>query len=440
MNAKRWAWCRVLASAALTWTALGASGCAAPEGTGPAAEPPAATGDLCDPTQESCRKFEFVNGCSETIWVGALGSMSKCTSDADCLPGGGGCDTGFGACQCATDSDCWPGQVCPSANYLCWWSTPNGGGWELTAGSSDSVLMPPEWSGRFWPRTGCTGSGSDFSCETGDCTAEQCPPMVGGTPPTTLAELTLAPPPAADIYDVSLVDGFNAPVQIVPLAGTFVSADGLYACGTPGCTSTTCDPSFQLAPCGWGLATGCGVSELTFVSVPAGVTPPSCSSDGDCTGPEVCGVTPLSTASMACGTPAGCVSPNLACTWVNNLGGLLDCQGQVPDQGTKANLYGCTAPNGESCYASKATGECCGCPSWTSTYHSPEPCVSSNPEWTQSAEPLVGVLKNTCPTAYSFPYDDPTSTFNCTGTSTANVGYTITFCPKGSSTGALSPR
>jgi hypothetical protein len=39
------------------------------------------------------------------------------------------------------------------------------------------------------------------------------------------------------------------------------------------------------------------------------------------------------------------------------------------------------------------------------------------------------VLKDACPTAYSFPFDDLTSTFTCRGSTSANTGYTITFCP-----------
>jgi hypothetical protein len=50
-----------------------------------------------------------------------------------------------------------------------------------------------------------------------------------------------------------------------------------------------------------------------------------------------------------------------------------------------------------------------------------------------NAQPTVAIFKNACPTAYSFPYDDITSTFTCGGTSATNMpGYTITFCPAGS--------
>ena len=36
----------------------------------------------------------------------------------------------------------------------------------------------------------------------------------GGVPPVTLAEITLNGAGGLDFYDVSLVDGFNVPVQV----------------------------------------------------------------------------------------------------------------------------------------------------------------------------------------------------------------------------------
>jgi hypothetical protein len=36
----------------------------------------------------------------------------------------------------------------------------------------------------------------------------------GGVPPVTLAEITLNGAGGNDFYDVSLVDGFNVPVQV----------------------------------------------------------------------------------------------------------------------------------------------------------------------------------------------------------------------------------
>jgi hypothetical protein len=63
-------------------------------------------------------------------------------------------------------------------------------------------------------------------------------------------------------------------------------------------------------------------------------------------------------------------------------------------------------------------------------------CHASNAAWTSVAEPWAAFLKNSCPTAYSFPFDDATSTFTCatanaSATHPNSMGYAITFCPGG---------
>lgn len=40
-------------------------------------------------------------------------------------------------------------------------------------------------------------------------------------------------------------------------------------------------------------------------------------------------------------------------------------------------------------------------------------CNGVNPEWVSLAMPWAAHLKKACPTAYTFPYDDQTSTFTC---------------------------
>src|SRR5262249_38150208 len=50
--------------------------------------------------------------------------------------------------------------------------------------------------------------------------------------------------------------------------------------------------------------------------------------------------------------------------------------------------------------------------------------------WLDMAEPLEVQFKNACPTAYSYQYDDSTSTFVCGGVSSSNdASYAITFLP-----------
>lgn len=44
------------------------------------------------------------------------------------------------------------------------------GGFRLDAGQRHTIATPRVWaSGRIWARTGCTGSGGNLVCETGDC-------------------------------------------------------------------------------------------------------------------------------------------------------------------------------------------------------------------------------------------------------------------------------
>ena len=318
------------------------------------------------------RTFTFRNQCSYDVWVGGEGNPM-----APATPCSAGCPSG---------------TVCNTANQLCTYAVPNASDWELTAGESMALTLPPSWGGRFWPRTECTTSNGQTHCSTGDCGGNlACPVGVGGAPPATLAEFTVMPPSSgSDFYDVSNVDGSNVPLSIVPTAGTFDAtpppgANGPYYCGSPGCTSN-CG---ALPACPWNLPSTC----------------PSELQDQDP------------------GHYVGCRSANQVCA-VDPSNPTLDCANED-------DLYGCTGggPNGVSgsCYSQGASSSCCGCPSWSPS----GACQSSNPRWTPPSLPgkYATVLKDACPTAYSFPYDDLTSTFTCLGSSNANVGYTITFCP-----------
>lgn len=92
------------------------------------------------------------------------------------------------------------------------------GGLRLNTGESATIEAPKGWSGRFWPRTGCTFDQSGKgTCLTGDCGNKLNCGGAGGAPPVSLAEFTLDSP--NDFYDVSLVDGYNLPVSIFPSGG-----------------------------------------------------------------------------------------------------------------------------------------------------------------------------------------------------------------------------
>ncbi|XP_002510549.2 thaumatin-like protein 1 [Ricinus communis] len=199
-------------------------------------------------------------------------------------------------------------------------------GFELPSGGSQSFQSPPNWSGRFWGRTGCTfdpvtGQGT---CLTGDCGSNliACNGQ-NAKPPATLAEFTIRSG-TQDFYDVSLVDGYNLPMIVEPNGG-----------------SGTC------------LSTGC-VTDLNQ----------QCPNELRVGSGEAC-----KSACEAFGTPEYC------------------------------------------CSGAYATPDTC------------KPSIYSQ------------MFKAACPRSYSYAYDDPTSTFTCTG-----ADYVITFCPSLASQKSATPR
>ncbi|EPS71076.1 hypothetical protein M569_03683 [Genlisea aurea] len=211
-------------------------------------------------------------------------------------------------------------------------------GFVLQSGASQTIEAPTAWGGRFWGRTYCAqGSNGKFSCLTGDCgTGEvQCSGS-GAATPVTLAEFKLDGANGMDFYDISLVDGYNLPILVVPQGGSGVN------CSYAGCLSD--------------LNAACP-SQLSVAG------------DGDGNSTVAC-----RSACDAFGTPEYC------------------CSG---------------------------------------AYGSPSTCQAS--EYSR-------IFKSACPQAYSYAYDDRTSTFTCTG-----ADYTLTFCPspntsqKSSSSGGPQP-
>lgn len=92
-------------------------------------------------------------------------------------------------------------------------------GWEAPPHTSVSFFVPDKWqAGRIWGRRECDFSNPDPAkqCVTGGCSGGLiCDPHIGiGATPATVAEFTLRAGDKVDYYDVSLVDGYNLPVQI----------------------------------------------------------------------------------------------------------------------------------------------------------------------------------------------------------------------------------
>lgn len=194
-------------------------------------------------------------------------------------------------------------------------------GFVLEKGETKTISAPTSWGGRFWGRTHCTeDSSGEFSCVTGDCGSGkvECSGS-GAIPPATLAEFTLDGHGGLDFFDVSLVDGYNIPMVVVPQGGTGVN-----------CTTTGCLVDLN----------GACPSELKVMSA-----------DGK--------------GGVACKS---------------------------------------------ACEAFQQPQYCC-----SGAYDSPAICKPSQ---------YSRLFKSACPHAYSYAYDDKTSTFTC-----ANADYVITFCP-----------
>ncbi|XP_031118517.1 thaumatin-like protein 1 [Ipomoea triloba] len=132
--------------------------------------------------------FTLVNKCEFTVWPGILGNAGSAKFDS----------TGF----------------------------------ELGSGGSRAFQAPAKWSGRIWGRTGCRfdGSGGGGNCATADCGPSVECNGAGAIPPATLAEFTIGSGGGKDFYDVSLVDGYNLPINVEAVGG-------LGACGSTGCAA-----------------------------------------------------------------------------------------------------------------------------------------------------------------------------------------------------------
>lgn len=112
------------------------------------------------------------------------------------------------------DTDIWPALLTASNS-----GGPYTQGFLLHSNESRQLWFPPDWIGRIWGRTNCTFSETTNtgSCFTGSCNdALNC--SVSGEPPATLAEFTLLGSDAQTFYDLSLVNGFNLPMAIIPSA------------------------------------------------------------------------------------------------------------------------------------------------------------------------------------------------------------------------------
>jgi hypothetical protein len=160
-------------------TTTGSSGTAGSTSTGAGGSgPDAGNPDAGSSDPGAARTIVATNHCAFTVWADALPSTT--------FPGG------------------LPVQLDPGQSF--------------TAGVDNG------WSGRVWGRFGCTTSAA------GKLTCPDDPY------PSTLSEMTLTQDQGTglDFYDISLVDGFDLPMALIPVGFTADPAHP-FSCGSPTC-------------------------------------------------------------------------------------------------------------------------------------------------------------------------------------------------------------
>ncbi|GAB4856571.1 hypothetical protein Ancab_014488 [Ancistrocladus abbreviatus] len=153
----------------------------------------------------------------------------------------------------------WPGVLTSSG------SAASSTGFVLPSGASSSVRTQSSWSGRFWPRTHCSGNTTrNFKCATGDCGSNQVSCNgAGGAPPATLVEFTLNGGGFQDYYDISLVDGFNVPMSVTPQKSKIVNPSGCVTTSCPSNVNRICPPELTVKGSN-GSAIACKSACLAF--------------------------------------------------------------------------------------------------------------------------------------------------------------------------------
>ncbi|KAI9891491.1 MAG: hypothetical protein M1814_002614 [Vezdaea aestivalis] len=277
---------------------------------------------------------------------------------------------------------------------------PDTTGFKLSPGESRTLTVSSDWQGRTWGRTNCSFSDSTSGpsnragfatggkvCGTGDCAGLlECKGT--GETPVTLAEFTLDSPTSQAYYDISIVDGYNIPMAILYIVGPTQKQEDI----PPNLTNPVC----------------IGTADL-LASI---------------------GYDPYQDAQTHLGTNSSTPLPldqsakestvQRWCPW--------DLQLNPPSKpGDGVYPYpddNIARPTFNPCYSACAKHndpkDCC-----TGAYNGPTVCSPSL--YSKNA-------KVVCPDAYSFAYDDRTSTFIVP----AGGGAEVIFCPQGRSTNILT--
>lgn len=225
---------------------------------------------------------------------------------------------------------------------------------------------------RFWPKTGCDGNGTN--CTIGDSVAP-CP--AGGCQPPIESkfEATFAAKGSPDQtwYNLSQVDGYTLPFKVVPVG----TGAGSGNCVVSDCSGLTLDKCPGAEDLGNGVIGGYANQDLRV----------------------------RDNAGRVIGCMAPCKKWNYPAPW--GLG--------RPENGDPGLHLCCPTP------IDPASGQCTpqnGCMTSQSCSNTADPLSVEHTDY-------VRVMREMCPTAYSYAYDDAAGLHACPNT----TGFEVTFCP-----------
>lgn len=456
----------------ITYTAVANAGSSATcpaKGANYSAYSPVTLQATASTIQPVARTFNIVNNCSNTVYFGISG--------------------GAVGNSASSQADCPANSTYVSAKSTCFWNNPvpiNGiNGYKLTAnGGSTSISIPAsdyngqQWSGGIAGRTKCTESGL---CETGSCTGAghesggttgyACTITHGFDIPNSAAEFTLLND-GNDAYDITLIGGVITPLSMQPSNATISPLSNPYQCGNAGSTTSQTGvfngteqvlygsnwspvPTAYTSPNtnvttpveAYNYVSGTSTANLSCSTGTAGDYQPNSSL---CSAGSICGYTydaifnPSPTYKYTCGTRIGWISA--ATIFAANGSGsnvapfgfnlVPNPSASNPNGYTIGAWSQCEHPPFDSSYqVGSPAAQTCGGTNWNGIATPESAFLSSNLTWQQEILPRITWIKQTCPTCYSYQYDDNSSSFTCqtpaTGSNPANgANYTITFCPK----------
>ncbi|KAL8874627.1 MAG: hypothetical protein Q9198_006864 [Flavoplaca austrocitrina] len=265
-------------------------------------------------------------------------------------------------------------------------TAPSTQGFRLNPGERRDLTVSADWQGRVWGRTNCSfnaagtapsSSGTGVACSTGDCGGTvNC--RGTGVIPVTLAEFTLSSSSGQTFYDISLVDGYNIPMGIVAIKSDV----------PPNLTNAICIGTASLL-----AAANSGLGR-DFGTTPQYPIPLENSVSWD----YVQRWCPWDLQQSPPKKPGDGVYP-------------------YPDDNIKRPYFN---PCYSACAKYGKASDCC-----TGSYNSPTVCKPSL---------YSDHAKKVCPDAYSFAFDDQTSTFIIP----EGPGFEVVFCPTGRSSRILS--